>query len=135
MRRSVSHSLVQLPARLKTRNAHTPSPDRNKISPVRSKSPRPPPTNVKNQLIRRPMTGKVSNDDYCEVTMIYYGPPKHVGQKKIWCQPNGDEIMVMQQHCGGENLPVFKGFAKPNRKSECLRFCDSYFYLFRNFYI
>jgi hypothetical protein len=50
--------------------------------------------------------------------MIYYGPPKNFEQKKTWYQSNGDEIVVMQQHCGGENLPVFKGFVKPNRKSE-----------------
>lgn len=46
--------------------------------------------------------------------MIYYGPPKTSETKKS----NADEILVMQQHCGGENLMVFKGFVRPNgRKS------------------
>jgi len=35
--------------------------------------------------------------------MIYYGLPSSI-----------DDIIVMQQHCGGENLIVFKGKLKPN---------------------
>ena len=49
--------------------------------------------------------------------MIYYGPQTNIDYNKDWFRPNGDQIIVMQQHCGGENLMVFKGFVKPNRKS------------------
>ncbi len=55
--------------------------------------------------------------------MIYYGPQINIEHKSTWYQPNGDEIVVMQQHCGGENLIVFKGFVKPDGKSK-------YFFLF-----
>ncbi len=48
--------------------------------------------------------------------MIYYGPPKNIDRKNTWYQPNGDEIVVMQQHCGGENLIVFRGLVRPNGK-------------------
>ena len=37
--------------------------------------------------------------------MIYLG-----GQANV----DPVEIMVMQQHCGGENLLVFKNFLRPN---------------------
>lgn len=48
--------------------------------------------------------------------MVYYGPPTPLDPKVAWSKPNGDEVMVMQQHCGGENLIVYKGFVIPNRK-------------------
>jgi hypothetical protein len=48
--------------------------------------------------------------------MIYYGPPTNIDCKNNWSKPNGDEIILMQQHCGGENLIVFKGFVKSNGK-------------------
>lgn len=45
------------------------------------------------------------SNDRCEITMIYFG-----------IQANNDpvEIVVMQQHCGGENLLVFKNYLRPN---------------------
>ncbi len=52
--------------------------------------------------------------------MIYYGSLTNIDRKNNWAQPNGDEIIVMQQHCGGENLIVFKGFVKPNGKLKYL---------------
>ena len=49
------------------------------------------------------------NDDHCQVTLIYLGGPTNVdfNSKSV-------EIVVMQQHCGGENLLVFKNHLKPN---------------------
>lgn len=47
--------------------------------------------------------------------MIYYGPPNDSSDhKRSSLQLNADEILVLQQHCGGENLPVYKGFVRPN---------------------
>ncbi|CAF0833286.1 unnamed protein product [Rotaria sordida] len=109
-------SLVHVTKRSRSRNARTPSSTGHKRSSVRAKSAGHPPINAKNQLVRRPTTAKnTSNNEYCEVTMIYYGPQIVIDCKNKWFQPNGDEIVVMQQHCGGENLIVFKGFVKPNQ--------------------
>lgn len=44
--------------------------------------------------------------------MIYFGPPNEIDQNRS----NRDEIMILQQHCGGENLPVFKGFVRAQGK-------------------
>jgi hypothetical protein len=41
--------------------------------------------------------------------MIYLG-----GQTNLDFNSNRVEILIMQQHCGGENLIVFKDFVKPN---------------------
>ncbi len=54
--------------------------------------------------------------------MIYYGPPITLDNNitttnNPFHKPVGDEIVVMQQHCGGENLVVFKGLVNPNGKS------------------
>jgi hypothetical protein len=53
-------------------------------------------------------------DDRCLVTIIYYGPQITINYERDWFQPRGDEIFVTQQHCGGENLIVFKGALKAN---------------------
>lgn len=50
--------------------------------------------------------------------MIYYGPQLNVDSKRSRFQPAGDEIIVMQQHCGGENLIVYKGSLRPNSKKK-----------------
>ena len=52
--------------------------------------------------------------DRCLVTMMYYGAPVPNDGKRHWAEPKRDAIMVMQQHCGGENLVVFKGALIPN---------------------
>ncbi|CAF0739828.1 unnamed protein product [Adineta ricciae] len=49
----------------------------------------------------------------CEVSMIYYGPKSPYDYDNCWFKPDGDEIMVSQQHCGGENLTVYRGHVKP----------------------
>ena len=46
--------------------------------------------------------------------MMYFGSELNVEYDREWVEPDGDEIVVMQQHCGGENLVVFKGFLQPN---------------------
>jgi hypothetical protein len=53
------------------------------------------------------------------------GPQTTIEYDKSWFQNEGDEIVVMQQHCGGENLTVFKGFVKPQGKNQCF---FSFFY-------
>jgi hypothetical protein len=68
--------------------------------------------------------------------MIYYGSQSTIDYENHWAHPNGDEIVIMQQHCGGENLVVFKGFVKPDG---IFHFYSLYFILiniyFRNIYI
>ncbi|CAF0775880.1 unnamed protein product [Adineta ricciae] len=49
----------------------------------------------------------------CEVSMIYYGQKSPYDYDNCWFKPDGDEIMVSQQHCGGENLTVYRGHVKP----------------------
>jgi hypothetical protein len=44
--------------------------------------------------------------------MVYYGPHTKVDYDRMVFS-DADEIMVMQQHCGGENLVVFKKYLKP----------------------
>ena len=39
--------------------------------------------------------------------MIYYGPKIKVDYDHLVFEPI-DEVMVMQQHCGGENIVVYK---------------------------
>ena len=44
--------------------------------------------------------------------MIYYGPHTKVDYDHLVFQPI-DTITIMQQHCGGENLTVYKEHLKP----------------------
>ncbi|CAF0845811.1 unnamed protein product [Adineta steineri] len=53
----------------------------------------------------------VSNSP-CRITMIYYGPNTKLEYDHSLFEST-DEIMVMQQHCGGENLIVYKANLKP----------------------
>jgi hypothetical protein len=46
--------------------------------------------------------------------MVYLGGQKNLDYDQSFSQSNGNEIMIMQQHCGGENLIVFKNLVKPN---------------------
>jgi len=45
---------------------------------------------------------------------MYYGPDLNIEYDRDLFEPDGDEILVLQQHCGGENFRVFKGFLKPD---------------------
>lgn len=40
--------------------------------------------------------------------MIYHGPQSLLESKRPVVERSTDEIIVMQQHCGGENLLVFR---------------------------
>ncbi|CAM4901431.1 unnamed protein product [Rotaria socialis] len=109
--RVMFNSLVQISRPVANRRARTPSPIGHKRSLARAKSAGQPAINLKPQSPHRsPKTKHATKDMPCEVTMIYYGPQTVIDSRTNWCQPHGDEIMVMQQHCGGENLVVFKGF-------------------------
>ncbi|CAF1195665.1 unnamed protein product [Adineta steineri] len=46
--------------------------------------------------------------------MIYLGSQTNLNTNQSEFNLNGYEIIVMQQHCGGENLIVFKNNLKPN---------------------
>ncbi|CAF1571184.1 unnamed protein product, partial [Rotaria sordida] len=46
--------------------------------------------------------------------MKYFGEEINIDYDRSLFIPQDDEIIVMQQHCGGENLIVFKGLLKPN---------------------
>lgn len=46
--------------------------------------------------------------------MVYYGLQTNLDYERKYFHPNGDEIIVMQQHCGGENIIVYKGHVQPN---------------------
>ncbi|CAF3632135.1 unnamed protein product [Rotaria sordida] len=48
----------------------------------------------------------------CRITMVYYGPHTKLEYDHSLFEPV-DEIIVMQQHCGGENLIVYKDHLKP----------------------
>ncbi|CAM4835623.1 unnamed protein product [Rotaria magnacalcarata] len=114
--RVMFNSLVQISEPAANQRARTPSPIHRKRSPVRAKSAGHPAINLKPQSPHRsPKRKDATKDMPCEVTMLYYGPQTATDSRTNWCQPHGDEILVMQQHCGGENLVVFKGFVKPNQ--------------------
>lgn len=51
------------------------------------------------------------NSSPCQITMVYLGPHMKVDFDHLVFE-DLDEVLVMQQHCGGENLSVFKGFLK-----------------------
>jgi len=44
--------------------------------------------------------------------MIYYGPKIKIDYDHLVFEST-DEIEVMQQHCGGENITVYKEHLKP----------------------
>jgi len=62
--------------------------------------------------------------------MIYYGPQTTIEYERSLFEPEGDEIMVMQQHCGGENVIVYKGALKPNGncKNLFIYFLNKFFF-------
>ncbi|CAF0716915.1 unnamed protein product [Adineta steineri] len=48
----------------------------------------------------------------CQIKMVYYGPHTKIDYDRM-IFTDIDEVIVMQQHCGGENLPVCKKYLKP----------------------
>lgn len=62
--------------------------------------------------------------------MIYYGPQTIIDYERNWFASEGDEIILMQQHCGGENLIVYKGALKPNGNFLKINKFDVFFLFF-----
>ena len=58
----------------------------------------------------------IAAGERCLVGIKYFGPEVNIEYDREWLEPDGDEILIMQQHCGGENLLVYKGSAKPDGK-------------------
>ena len=89
----------------------------------RSVTVKPPKTkySVKNRLKRQRNKSKGLNSRFRSVyqpkpeyeptmvTMIYYGKGINIPYDTQVFDPK-DEISIMQQHCGGENVNVFSGF-------------------------
>lgn len=46
--------------------------------------------------------------------MIYLGPQTNVDYNQSSYQHNGHEVIVMQQHCGGQNIILYKNNLRPN---------------------
>ncbi|CAF3621989.1 unnamed protein product [Rotaria sp. Silwood1] len=65
---------------------------------------------------QRPRSSNKSMDSFttspCQITMVYYGPHTKIDYDHLVFEQI-DEIIVMQQHCGGENLIVYKNHLKP----------------------
>lgn len=86
-----------------------------------SKPPRAGKYSVKNRLKRQRNKSKGLNSRFRSVyqpkpeneptlvTMIYYGKGINIPYDTQVFDPK-DEISIMQQHCGGENLCIFSGF-------------------------
>ena len=53
------------------------------------------------------------------VTMMYFGKTVHLSHDMTDMR---DEVKVFQQHCGGENLCVYKG--KLREGGQCVMICD-----------
>ncbi|CAF0742730.1 unnamed protein product [Adineta ricciae] len=72
-----------------------------------------------NVLLNRNVNPKIlPPGERCLITMVYIGPELAVEYDREWFEPDGDEIIVMQQHCGGGNLVAFKGFLNHNETFE-----------------
>lgn len=85
------------------------SPNRHRHYLNRPKSSLPQRTFTQKKhfrLITKSSDSPLSNPP-CKITMIYYGPHTKIDYDHSLFEPV-DEIIVMQQHCGGENLIVFK---------------------------
>ena len=48
--------------------------------------------------------------------MMYLEAEFNIDYNRSLFLPEDDEILIMQQHCGGENIAVFKGLLKPDGK-------------------
>ena len=49
--------------------------------------------------------------------MMYLEAEINIDYNRSLFLPEDDEIVIMQQHCGGENITVFKGLLKPDGNS------------------
>jgi hypothetical protein len=53
----------------------------------------------------------------CEITLFYHGRNVNLPCDQ-YAFDRVEEIIIYQQHCGGENLIVFKGKVEPNSKHQ-----------------
>jgi hypothetical protein len=58
--------------------------------------------------------------------MVYYGPKIKIDYDHLVFEST-DEIEVMQQHCGGENITVYKEHLKPGGLLSIVSFFYSIF--------
>ncbi|XP_046865064.1 glutamate-rich protein 3-like isoform X2 [Xenia sp. Carnegie-2017] len=56
---------------------------------------------------------KVQLQSMAEVTMKFLGPKLHL-KNDVFCDERLSEVMVLQQHCGGSTLCVFRELLPPN---------------------
>ncbi|GAB1610781.1 hypothetical protein Ahia01_001364600, partial [Argonauta hians] len=83
----------------------------------------------KSKMLNKPRAGpvplplKCKNERYyaesrfrtkCIVTVKYRG--KHLSKMPRYPSPDGTEVQVNQQHCGGNTLCVYRGNLVPNGK-------------------
>ncbi|CAF2938466.1 unnamed protein product [Rotaria sp. Silwood2] len=73
--------------------------------PKTSSAPRSLPLH-RSRALTKPPDSSLSTPP-CRITMVYYGPHTKLEYDRTLFEPV-DEIIVMQQHCGGENLIVYK---------------------------
>ncbi|CAF4930595.1 unnamed protein product [Rotaria sp. Silwood1] len=70
---------------------------------------------IENVRIRQAVSPEIMPaDNRCFITMRYFGDEINIDYNRSLFIPQDDEIIIMQQHCGGENLTIFKGLLKPN---------------------
>ncbi|CAF1322040.1 unnamed protein product [Rotaria magnacalcarata] len=91
---------------IKAVNENKKSPTR--LSPRTSISTRAKTTKV--------IKSNVNLKNHSQITMIYLGSQTHIDYDQSLRQQNSSEIIVMQQHCGGENLILFKKNLQQNEK-------------------
>ncbi|CAF4092713.1 unnamed protein product [Adineta steineri] len=108
IRRGVSRNLSSI--------RRSPISTDRKRSPNRAKSAHQRSQDFSRYFINNSARAKSPTKERCRVTMMYYGPQTNFDYDNCWFLPHGDEITVSQQHCGGENLIVFKGHVKPNER-------------------
>ena len=66
----------------------------------------------------------MSPNKRCLVTVQYLGSEVHIEYDREWIEPDGDEVIIMQQHCGGENLIVFRGSVKAKGMKKKKKICS-----------
>ncbi|CAF5027189.1 unnamed protein product [Rotaria sp. Silwood1] len=93
--------------------------DDNKECRSRVSSIHPSRSSTKTILSTRNKSSKstksnINVKDDCKITMIYIGPQTNIDYDQTLFQPNGYEVIVMQQHCGGQNVILFKNYLQPN---------------------
>ena len=107
-----SSSPPRLP-RVHSAHVHeTRSPKTRRRFPSRPKSSNP----------RETRSPTATNNDLCRITMVYYGSHAKLDNHPTTLFDSKEEILVMQQHCGGENLIVFKQNLRAGGKRSSLLF-------------